>query len=121
VIWLREENLTSFSEVRRGIQFNYIKYKSNIILSGSSWITHCLNQPPKNIETCSEQCQCYMLHEIPTKGIHTFVYNHLLYMKGKAIPVQTWTGPESARRLRLSDFKKISTQRWCHYMPPLLY
>jgi hypothetical protein len=30
-------------------------------------------------------------------------------LKGKAIPVQAWTGPEVSRRLRLPDFKTIST------------
>jgi hypothetical protein len=30
----------------------------------------------------------------------------------KAIPVQSWTGPEGSRRLRLPDFKTIGTQRW---------
>ena len=29
--------------------------------------------------------------------------------KGKAIPLQAWTGPEGSRRLRLSDFKTIAT------------
>jgi len=29
--------------------------------------------------------------------------------KGKAIPLQTWTGPKGSRRLRLPDFKTIST------------
>jgi hypothetical protein len=29
--------------------------------------------------------------------------------KGKAIPLQTLTGPEGSRRLRLPDFKKIGT------------
>jgi len=29
--------------------------------------------------------------------------------KGKAIPLQAWTGPEGSRRLRLSDFKTIGT------------
>jgi hypothetical protein len=32
--------------------------------------------------------------------------------KGTAIPVQAWTGPNSSRRLRLPDFKTISTW-WC--------
>jgi len=32
--------------------------------------------------------------------------------KGKAIPLQTWTGPEGSRRLRLLDFKTFSTWRW---------
>jgi hypothetical protein len=27
--------------------------------------------------------------------------------KGKAIPLQAWTGPECSRRLRLPDFKTI--------------
>jgi hypothetical protein len=29
--------------------------------------------------------------------------------KGKAIPLQAWTGPEDCRRLRLLDFKTIGT------------
>jgi hypothetical protein len=41
--------------------------------------------------------------EIPTRC--NFV------IKGKAIPLQTWTGPESSRRLRLPDFKTIGTER----------
>jgi len=28
---------------------------------------------------------------------------------GKAIPLQTWTGLEGSRRLRLPDFKTIGT------------
>jgi hypothetical protein len=31
--------------------------------------------------------------------------------KGKAIPLQTWTGPEGSRRLRFPDFKTIDTRR----------
>ena len=30
-------------------------------------------------------------------------------VKVKAIPLQAWTGPEGSSRLRLPDFKKIST------------
>jgi hypothetical protein len=29
--------------------------------------------------------------------------------KGRTIPLQTWTGLEGSRRLRLPDFKKIGT------------
>ena len=29
--------------------------------------------------------------------------------KGKAIPLQAWTGPEGSRRLTLPDFKTIGT------------
>jgi hypothetical protein len=32
--------------------------------------------------------------------------------KGKAIPLQAWTGSEGYRRLRLPDFKTIGTWRW---------
>jgi len=31
------------------------------------------------------------------------------YRMGKAIPLQTWTGPEGSRKLRLPDLKKIGT------------
>jgi len=30
-------------------------------------------------------------------------------IKGKAIPLQAWSGPEGSRRLRLPDFKTIGT------------
>jgi hypothetical protein len=30
-------------------------------------------------------------------------------VKGKAIPLQVWTGPGGSRRLRLPDFKTIGT------------
>jgi len=30
-------------------------------------------------------------------------------VKGKAIPLQAWTGPEGSRKLRLPDFKTIGT------------
>ena len=32
-----------------------------------------------------------------------------VFQKGKAIPLQAWTGPEGSRRLRLTDFKTIDT------------
>jgi len=39
---------------------------------------------------------------------------HCVYSegKGKAIPLQAWTGPEVSRKLRLPDFKTIGTRRW---------
>jgi len=30
-------------------------------------------------------------------------------VKGEAIPLQAWTGPEGSRRLRFPDFKAIGT------------
>jgi len=38
-------------------------------------------------------------------------------MKDKAIPVQTRTGPDSAKTLRLPNFKHISIQRWLGCQP----
>jgi hypothetical protein len=38
-----------------------------------------------------------------------FIFSPYLKGKGKAIPLQAWAGPEGFRKLRLPDFKKIST------------
>ena len=35
--------------------------------------------------------------------------NSILASKGKATPLQAWTGPEGSSRLRLPDFKTIGT------------
>jgi len=32
--------------------------------------------------------------------------------RGKAIPLQAWTGPEVSRRSRLQDFKTVGARRW---------
>jgi len=36
-------------------------------------------------------------------------YVVFIVIKGNAIPLQVWTGPEGSRRLRLSDFKTVGT------------
>jgi len=44
--------------------------------------------------------------------IYYFAHHNLTALgnaKGKAIPLQAWTGPEGSRRLRLPDFKTIGT------------
>jgi hypothetical protein len=38
-------------------------------------------------------------------------------VKGKAIPLQAWTGPRGSRRLRLPDFRTIGTWRWYGCQP----
>ena len=40
------------------------------------------------------------------------IYIYIYIYKGKAIPLQAWTGPEGSRSLRLPDFKTIGTWRW---------
>jgi len=41
-----------------------------------------------------------------------FLHHFSIKGKGKAIPVQVWTGPKGSRRLRLSDFMAFGTWRW---------
>ena len=51
-------------------------------------------------------------------------YRVYIIHKGKAIPLQAWTGPEGSRRLRFPDFKTIGTWRWqgCQlYAPATFY
>ena len=47
------------------------------------------------------------LHTCLFKYVILFAYKNIC--KGKAIPLQAWTGPEGSRRLRLPDFKTIGT------------
>ena len=42
---------------------------------------------------------------------------NVLHRKGKAIPLQTWTGPEVSRRLRIPDFKTVGIWRWWVFQP----
>jgi len=42
----------------------------------------------------------------------TRVWEERVNLKLKAIPIQTWTGSEGSRSLRLPDFKTIGTGRW---------
>jgi hypothetical protein len=46
-----------------------------------------------------------------------------LSLKGKAIPVQVWTGPEGSRSLRLPHFKKTGPWRWlgCQLYTPTAF
>jgi hypothetical protein len=46
--------------------------------------------------------------EFPSYGV-AYYCTFLSRDKGKAIPLQAWTGPEGSRRLRLPDFKTIGT------------
>ena len=44
-----------------------------------------------------------------TTGPVTGLLCSYIYLKGKAIPLQAWTGLEGSRRLRLPDFKTTDT------------
>ena len=43
------------------------------------------------------------------KYMHIRAVTATKMLLGKAIPLQAWTGPKGSRRLRLPDFKTIST------------
>jgi hypothetical protein len=54
-----------------------------------------------NLKIQVELLQFYCLNELYCKN--------KCKGKGKAIPLQAWTGPEGSRRLRFPDFKTIGT------------
>jgi hypothetical protein len=43
------------------------------------------------------------------QGILFLLENMIGKYKGKAIPLQAWTGPEGSRKLRLPNFKIVGT------------
>jgi len=55
--------------------------------------------------------------DVPMCGISATYTESTTDHKGKAIPLQAWTGPEGSRRLRLSDFKTVSIWRWWGCQP----
>ena len=64
-------------------------------------------------------CECEALASLRHTYLGSFLLDlekiRKLYIgtgKGKAIPLQAWTGPEGSRRLRLPDFKTTGTRRW---------
>ena len=55
------------------------------------------------------------------RALHLICYSYSVKFKGKAIPVQAWTGFEISKRLRLPVFKRVGTWRWYGsqpYVPP---
>jgi len=49
--------------------------------------------------------------KIPRKYVNLIIFRNAVNVKGKgkAIPLQAWTGPEGSRRLKLPEFKTIGT------------
>jgi hypothetical protein len=43
-------------------------------------------------------------HVLKTSGIFNKTLYFCIFIKGKAVPLQAWTGPEGSRRSRLPDF-----------------
>ena len=64
-------------------------------------------------DAISEQSPYYAYIVIPIITVATLSACSLsCCKKGKAIPLQAWTGPKGSRRLRLPDFKTVGTRRW---------
>jgi hypothetical protein len=61
----------------------------------------------RNVSTCIQKCSL----------------SHHRSGKGKAIPLQAWTGPAVYRRLRFPDIKTICTWRWwgCQPYEPITF
>ena len=55
-------------------------------------------------------CTGYNCPEDEPSGSRHVLVGYIL--KGKAIPLQAWAGPEGSRRLRLPDFKTDGTRMW---------
>jgi hypothetical protein len=49
---------------------------------------------------------------VPALNVLVYVNYYRVKVKGKAIPLQAFTGPDDSRRLRLPDIKTIGTSRW---------
>jgi hypothetical protein len=68
----------------------------------------------KNNENRTTQNKQHRYTQVNT-DIPVFIELHICFItkgkcvKGKAIPLQAWTGPEGSRRLRLPDFTTIGT------------
>jgi hypothetical protein len=81
--------------------------------SGSECRRHWLRDKGKE----SAKCKWLRLTIVMNVGVamppvcycNLFSEKSVLHIKGKAIPLQAWTGPEGSRRLRLPDFKTVGT------------
>jgi len=61
------------------------------------------------LKNCEEVIWYSLAAEVTLYYPMTSLVRYQVKKKGKAIPLQAWTGPEGSRRLRLPDFKTIGT------------
>jgi hypothetical protein len=108
---LRQRHLFTYYLVQ-SITANYssgISVHSTLILQITGmWIMFVLVRPIKLQQTDRSWRNLAWTsrpNELQTKYL-IHVYDH---GKGKVLQLQTWTGPEGSRRLRLQDFKTIGT------------
>jgi hypothetical protein len=110
----RGKEIYTFSETSRpalGLTHPPIQRATRALHPELQWRECEFNRsPPLSVKVKNEWRYTSTL---PT-GLHGVQYGQLyLYLwqvvKGKAIPIQAWTGPEGSSRLRLSDFKTVGT------------
>jgi len=80
----------------------YTAVETNLLTPSSS------NQAVGSSENLELE-QNYMALHFRRRDITVLCIGMIPIIKGKAIPLQAWTGPEGSRRLRLPDFKTIGT------------
>jgi len=104
---------------QHNLQVCYLNKKKN---------TACYTSPTeviqlKRMDVLQMQVCCFLPHRWHHNRYLTANHNKLCKGKGKAIPLQAWTGPEGSRRLRPPDFKTIGTWRWqgCQLYAPAAF
>jgi hypothetical protein len=70
--------------------------------------THSIRQFPLHFPSSASPCAITFQLESTRKQFRVVKFTKGC-KKGKVIPLQSWTGPEGSRRLRLPDFKTIGT------------
>jgi len=97
-------NYCTFFICNRADLFLHTVPKSLTFLIFCVWL---VNDPagPKHVEGLLKKVRGVSQEQCTLVGF-------CLYVKCKAIPLQTWAGPEGSKRLRLPDFKTFGTWRW---------
>ena len=87
--------------------FEPIKTRKEICLTITN--TETTELSPRSLKQQLDICVCHMVTRV--RCAHDIQVSRLILSsnteKGKAIPLQAWTGPEDSRRLRIPDFKTV--------------
>ena len=68
------------------------------------WHPRCVRSVIQSCSVCVCVCVCVYIYIYIYIYIHSREHNNITISKGKAVPLQAWTGPEVSRKLRLPDF-----------------
>ena len=75
-------------------------------------VSLCRQQRPKCWQAVSLVCPPFFCKLRCSSNRTNKIINKQMDIKGKAMPLQAWTGPEGSSRLRLPNFKTIGTCSW---------